>query len=142
MKYHFKIHKEKDGYWAECVELEGCFTQARTIKELRINMEEALNLYLDEPVNSKYIAPLPLTKVRKTKSIVEVSLDPKIAFSFMVRRSRLENNMTQKQASRAMGFDRVYSYQRLESSKCNPTLDIISRLKKVFPDISVDSIFS
>ena len=36
MKYHFKIHKEKGGFWAECLELVGCSTQADTKDELFI----------------------------------------------------------------------------------------------------------
>jgi len=42
MYYHFKIHKEPDGYWAECIELEGCVTQGDSLDELQKNMEEAL----------------------------------------------------------------------------------------------------
>jgi len=37
-----------------------------------------------------------------------------------------------------MGFDTIYSYQRLEAKKCNPTLKIISKIKKIFPDFSID----
>jgi antitoxin HicB len=44
MKYHFKIYKKDGGYWAQCIELEGCITQADTLKELYKNMQEALNL--------------------------------------------------------------------------------------------------
>lgn len=33
MQYHFRIHKDQDGLWAECVELPGCMTQAAKKKE-------------------------------------------------------------------------------------------------------------
>jgi predicted XRE-type DNA-binding protein/predicted RNase H-like HicB family nuclease len=46
--YHFEVHKEKNGFWAEYLELPGCFTQARTMKELHKNMHEALDLILEE----------------------------------------------------------------------------------------------
>lgn len=52
MNYHFKIHKEGDGFWAECIELPGCFTQADTKEELLLNMQEALGLYLEEDAES------------------------------------------------------------------------------------------
>jgi antitoxin HicB len=42
MKYHFKIHKEGKGFWAECIELSGCFTEADSKEELRKNMHEIL----------------------------------------------------------------------------------------------------
>lgn len=141
MKYHFKIHKEKRGYWAECLELEGCVTQGDNLKKLHENMKEALNIYIEEPENSKDLVPLPNKKIKKSKNIVEVQLDPKIALSFLVRQHRVKHRMTQKQVAKAMGFDNVYSYQRLESRRCNPTLDVMSRLKKVFPEISIDYAF-
>jgi len=49
-KFNFKIHKEKDGYSAQCIELPGCVTQADTMKELRKNMKEALNLILEDEI--------------------------------------------------------------------------------------------
>jgi hypothetical protein len=40
--------------------------------------------------------------------------------------------------AKKMGFDTLYSYQRLEARKCNPSLKMISRIKKVYPEFSVD----
>ena len=96
MKYHFKIHKEKEGYWAECLELQGCVTQGDTLKILHKNMEAALKLYIEEPDSSKYIAPLPDTKIKTSKNIIAVPLNPKTAFSFLVRMHHIKNKMTQK----------------------------------------------
>ena len=47
MKYHFKVHKEEKGFWAECIELEGCCTQGDSKEELIENMKDALSIYLD-----------------------------------------------------------------------------------------------
>lgn len=138
MKYHFKIHKEGSGFWAECIELSGCFTEADSMEELRENMEEALNLYLEEPKDSKKLAPLPDNSISPYRNIVEVQVDPSIAFSFMVRYNRIKKGLTQQQAADKLGFDNIYSYQRLENKKCNPTLKLLSQIKKVFPDFSVD----
>lgn len=138
MKYHFKIRREKDGYSARCLELEGCVTEGDTMEELRKNMEEALNLYVEEPEDSKELAALPNEKIRCTKNIAQVTLDPEIAFSFMVRYHRLKHGLTQQQAAKKMGFADLYSYQRLEAKKCNPTLKILSKIKRLFPDFSID----
>ncbi|MCB1081774.1 MAG: type II toxin-antitoxin system HicB family antitoxin [Chlamydiia bacterium] len=139
MKYHFKIHKEGRFYWAQCIELEGCITQAKTLKELDANMQEALNLYIQEPEDSADLAPLPKPSIRKTKNIVEVPVDPEIAFSFMVRYHRIKKQkLTQNQAAKKMGFETLYSYQRLESKRCNPSLKILSKVKKAFPGFSID----
>jgi predicted RNase H-like HicB family nuclease/DNA-binding XRE family transcriptional regulator len=138
MKYHFKVHKEGDGFWANCLELSGCLTQADSMEELRKNMQEALNLYIDEPADSKRLAALPDITISPSRSIVEVPVDPSIAFAFMVRYNRIMEGLTQQEAANKLGFENIYSYQRLESKKCNPTLRMLSLLKKAFPNFSVD----
>jgi DNA-binding XRE family transcriptional regulator len=139
MKYHFKIHKEGDKYWAQGIELDTCFTQADSLKGLHKNMQEALNLYIEEPADSTYLAPLPDESIKLSKNnVVEVEVDPFIAFSFLVRRCRIMHGITQQEAANRMGFAKVYSYQRLESKKCNPSLRIIYKIKKTFPEFSLD----
>jgi len=59
LKYHFKIHKEEKGYWAECIEIPGCFTQGDTKQELKENMREALNTAVSEPDNSEEFGEHP-----------------------------------------------------------------------------------
>lgn len=138
MKYHFTVHKEGTGFWAQCIELVGCVTEADSMEELQKNMEEALNLYIEEPEDSKELAPLPDELVQPRKNIIEVALDPQIAFAFLLRYYRAKHAMTQKQAAKKMGFDTLYSYQRLEGRHSNPSLRIMTKVKKAFPDFSVD----
>jgi antitoxin HicB len=138
MKYHFKIHKEGKFFWAQCIELEGCITQANSLSKLRENMQEALNLYIQEPQDSSDLAALPDGSTKKSRNVVEVAADPLIAFSFMIRYYRIKHKMTQKEAAKRMGFDNLYSYQRLEAKRCNPSLKILSKIKQVFPEISID----
>lgn len=138
MKYHFRVHKEAKGYWAECIELKGCFTQANSLENLHQRMEEALNLYITEPEDSKDLAPFPDTSIKKSKNVFEISLDPEVAFSFLVRYHRIKYGLTQYQAAKMMGFDTLNSYQRLERKKCNPTLKILSKVKAIFPEFSLD----
>jgi len=138
MKYHFKIHKEGDGFWAECLELPGCVAQGDKVDELYDNMYDALDSYVSEPEDSKDFAAFPDDSIKTAKNIVEIALDPEVAFSFLLRYYRVKERMTQHQAAKKMGFDNVYSYQRLESRKCNPSLKIISKVKEAFPDFSLD----
>lgn len=50
--YTIIIHKEEDGYWAECQEIKGCFAQAKTIDELKKLMKQSIYMYFnDEEVN-------------------------------------------------------------------------------------------
>lgn len=138
MRYHFKIRKEKEGYSARCIELEGCITQGDSKEELYANMQEALNLYVQEPESSTDLAKFPNESIRKSKNVVEVPLDPSVAFSFLVRYYRIKHNWTQQQVAKKMGFEEVYSYQRLETKNCNPTLKTIQMVKRTFPEFSLD----
>lgn len=142
MLYHFKVHKEKDGFWAQCMELPGCITQADTLHELQLNMQEALNLYIEEPSDSNDLAALPDESIKKSKNIVAVSVDTLIAFAFLVRYFRIKYGFTQQEAAKKMGFDTLYSYQRLEAKKCNPSLKMIDRIKKIYPEFSIDQALS
>lgn len=83
--YHFKVHKAKDGYWAECSELRGCLAQAHTRPMLKRNASEALNLYLDELEGSTAVFLLP--RKHPGKGIMEVAVDPGIALSMLLRRA-------------------------------------------------------
>lgn len=142
MHYHFKIHKEGRFYWAECLELRGCVTQAENKKALQKNMAEALNLYLDEPADSQLVFPLP-RKNFKGRNIIKIKVEPTIAFVFLLRRLRLTKKMTQKQVAESLGLKNLYSYQRLESSKtANPSLSTLLGLKLVFPELNLDQVSS
>ncbi|MBL4818339.1 MAG: type II toxin-antitoxin system HicB family antitoxin [Deltaproteobacteria bacterium] len=140
MIYHFKIHREGKGYRAQGIEIPGCYTQGDSKKELEINMVEALNLAVSEPVKSTDFVPLPDTKIEPSRSIAEVALDPKIAFSYWVRRCRNAHRWSQETTASKMGFKSVYQYQRLESSKYNPTLNTLTLVKSVFPELSLDAL--
>ena len=59
----------------------------------------------------------------------------------MVRYHRMKKRLTQKQAAKKMGFKNLYSYQRLEK-KCNATLEMIAKIKGLFPDFSIDFAFA
>ena len=140
MYYHFKVHKSSKPYWAECIELKGCSTQADSLDDLNKNMREVLNLYLDEPNESAVLFPLPEENINQ-KNIVKILVDPKIAFAMLLRQVRLKNQLTQSEAAKKIGFKTIYSYQRLESSKsANPELNTIAKIKRLFPDFSLDYI--
>jgi predicted RNase H-like HicB family nuclease len=139
MKYHFKIRRDSDALWAECIELEGCHTQADTEKELYIYMKEVLDLYLAEPEGSERIAPLPRGKI-KAKNIVEIEVDPRIAFSLNIKHLRKKHKFTQQQLADMLGMKNIYSYQRLEK-KSNPSLEMLARVKKIYPEFNVNKLF-
>ncbi|GHV05881.1 hypothetical protein AGMMS50229_09700 [Campylobacterota bacterium] len=114
MRYHFQIHKENGGFWAECCELEGCATQGDTLEELAQNCHEALNLYLEEPSDSQTVIALPSDSQVDKRDVIEIGVEPEVALGVLLRHHRLSSNMTQKQAAKLLGMQNIYSYQRLE----------------------------
>ena len=139
MRYHFKVLKEKEGFWAECIELPGCVTQADTKEDLDLSMQEALNLYLEEVEDYEYLAPMPKTSIKEERNVVEVPVDPSVALAFSIRYQRIKQGLTQREAADQLGMKAIYSYQRLEK-RCNPTLDLIYKLVLLFPALSLDKI--
>lgn len=48
MELHVHIHEEEGSYWAEVVELPGCFASGDNLDELKEALLEAIDLYLEE----------------------------------------------------------------------------------------------
>ncbi len=141
MKYHFKIKKEKSGFSASCIELIGCRTEADTREELLKNMQEALNLYLDEPATSHEVFPLPKERIRG-RTIIEVECDVRIAFALLMRQARLKEQLTQRKAAEKLGYANVFAYQKLENGEtANPTLTTIKKIKEVLPKLNLKFVF-
>lgn len=135
--YHFRTHKEKSGWWGECVELEGCRSQGDTAEALKRNLKEALDLYLDEPEESHVIFPPPLRRL-VGRNIITIEVDPQIALASLVRSERLKRKWSQKLAAKELGMP-LYSYQRLEYSKtANPEWKTLIKLRRVFPDLDLN----
>lgn len=139
MEYHFKVHKEKVGYSAECIELKGCRTEGDTMEELAQNMEESLNLFLAEQDNSTLTFPPP--KPLTGKNIVPVSVDAGVAFAMNLRQTRLKLNKTQNQMMNLLGIKTLSNYQRLEDPKrANPELKTLAMILKTVPQIKISAI--
>jgi antitoxin HicB len=141
MKYHFKVYKEKKGYWAECIELKGCLSQGDSKAELQKNLKEALELYLSEPESSGIVFPEPL-KNKKAKNIIQIKVDPVVAFAVQLRQIRLKRKLTQKAMMEILKIKHLSNYQRLENpSKANPELKTLAALQSYLPELSVAEIF-
>ena len=63
MKYTIIIHKDEQegGFWGECSELPGCYSQGESIEELMKNIREAVELYLEDDEE----VYLPVEEVRE-----------------------------------------------------------------------------
>ncbi|MEI6790854.1 MAG: helix-turn-helix transcriptional regulator [Myxococcaceae bacterium] len=68
----------------------------------------------------------------------EIKPAKNIELAFSVRYHRLKHGLSQKDAAKKMGFSDIFSYQRLESSRSNPTLKTLWKLRELFPEFSLD----
>jgi predicted RNase H-like HicB family nuclease len=60
-----KVYRaEEGGYWAECPELPGCFTQGETLVEVRRNARQAMTLYLEALADRLATPPAPARRTR------------------------------------------------------------------------------
>jgi predicted RNase H-like HicB family nuclease len=50
MELTVRVHEEGGSYWAEVVELPGCFASGETLDELRAALDEAVHLHRDTPL--------------------------------------------------------------------------------------------
>ncbi|MBK7891725.1 MAG: type II toxin-antitoxin system HicB family antitoxin [Bdellovibrionales bacterium] len=142
MHYHFRVHKDGNGFWAECIELDGCQTEGEDLDTLKANAEDALNLYLSEPEESRMVFPLP-KKMAKRAGIIAVAVQPSVALSVQLKSIRAKRNLTQTKAANLIGIKTLYTYQKLESPKTsNPELKTLSKLKKAFPELNLDALVS
>lgn len=144
MQYHFKIHKEKKGYWAECVELKGCVTQADSLDELSEQMKEALNLYLAEPEKSSILFPMPLkNKPRFSGGRVErVEVNPSVAFAMLIRQTRIAHGLTLREMADILNYKNLNTYVKLEKANTsNPQLKTLANIIENFSDFPISLIF-
>ena len=56
-----RVHEENGSYWAEVVELPGCFASGTTLDELRAALDEAVRLHQDQPLDPS--APLRVNQL-------------------------------------------------------------------------------
>ncbi|RLE36764.1 type II toxin-antitoxin system HicB family antitoxin [Candidatus Acetothermia bacterium] len=51
-RFSVVIEKDKDGYYAFCPELQGCYTQGDTYEEALTNIKDAIRLHVEDRLAS------------------------------------------------------------------------------------------
>lgn len=70
-EYAATIHEaEEGGYWAEVPELPGCITEADTLKELKANIADAAQGWLDAQRSRVISVSLPGRALRRRRESV------------------------------------------------------------------------
>lgn len=59
--YRFSVivEKDKDGYFASCPELQGCYTQGDTYEEALANIKDAIKLHVEDRIEDDEEIPQP-----------------------------------------------------------------------------------
>ncbi len=61
------IEKDKDGYFAYCPQLQGCYTQGETYEEAVANLSDAMKLHIKDRLAEK--EPIPSSDLINLTSI-------------------------------------------------------------------------
>ncbi len=51
-KFSVIVEKDKDGYFAFCPELQGCYTQGDTYEDVLENIRDAIHLHIEDRIES------------------------------------------------------------------------------------------
>ena len=140
MKYHFEVHEEEDGFWAECIELDSCFSEGNSLEELKVNLYEALEGVLVVDFKGKFAHPLPNPEFDENNDHLKIEVSPEVAFMVQLRAYRHQKHLTQSQMTEALGMKNRNSYVKLERQG-NPTLKTLGKIKKAFPDFPITACF-
>jgi len=58
-KFTVIIEKDKDGYYAYCPELQGCYSQGNTYEEALENIKDAIKLHIEDRLENGEEIPAP-----------------------------------------------------------------------------------
>ncbi|HOV15683.1 MAG TPA: type II toxin-antitoxin system HicB family antitoxin [Spirochaetota bacterium] len=146
MKYHFSFEEdERGGYWGECLEIQGCLSEGNNLEDFKKNLKEALDLCLECALNDEedFILPFDEKEIREKNNILEISPEPSLMLSNMIKNLRKKYNLTQKEVAERMGYKSIWGYSKIESGKySNIEFKTLGKIKSVFPDIDLNLIFS
>ena len=139
MNYHFKISKKEKRLCADCIELENIYLEAENKEDLIDFASGILTMSIEDTNNSNEIMPLPDDSIEEAENILQVKVDPEVAFGYYLRMIRLKNNLTVNKAAQMMKFKDIRTYSILESSKkSNPQLTVLDKIKSVFPEFNLN----
>lgn len=70
-RFSVLVEHDKDGYFAFCPELQGCYSQGNTYEEALENIKDAIQLHLEDRVAEREEIPEPIKSI--SLSTIEVT---------------------------------------------------------------------
>ena len=66
-RFAIVVEKDKEGYFAYCPELQGCYTQGETFEGVIENIKDAIKLHVEDRLANK--EPVPSSEIVSLSSI-------------------------------------------------------------------------
>lgn len=90
MNYTARIYKDGDAYSVEFPDLDGCFTQGKTLEEALANAKEAMELTLEDVFDGTLL-PESKTLANEKKGFYQIDVDPELAKVLQMAAIRVKN---------------------------------------------------
>jgi len=129
MIYFAKITKQShECFLVEFPELDGCFTEGKSIEEALKHAKVALDVWLESHCDREINIPEPENRRGQTYHAIEVDLQ--LSFAIMLRKLRKKKRLTQALMAQRIGISQQ-AYAKLEiPSKSNPSLKTVDKISK------------
>jgi predicted RNase H-like HicB family nuclease len=70
------IEKDKDGYFAFCPDLQGCYTQGDSYEEVLSNIEDAIRLHIEDRLENGELIPITRLYPFRQQQQVDLTMIP------------------------------------------------------------------
>ena len=129
IQYHLKVHQDGDTLWGEFPDLEGCFTDGTSRKELAANAAEALIGWIGSVIERGFKIPKP---TYRNPGSVPVALPLSMGVALQLRWMREAEHLSQQEVAHRLGIS-YQAYQRFENPvKANPSLKTLEKLARLY----------
>ncbi|MBI4041331.1 MAG: helix-turn-helix transcriptional regulator [Deltaproteobacteria bacterium] len=128
MIFHAKIKKEENGYQIQFIELPNVVTFSEKKENIIGIAREALVGCVEADLDR--LLDLPLPKKIKAKNIISISLPLHLSCVILFKKLRHKERLTTAEIAKKLGISRQ-AYERLESSRANPSAETIERVLTV-----------
>ncbi len=129
IEYHLKVHKDGESFWGEFPDLEGCFTDGTSKKELAAHAAKALTGWISSVVERGFKIPKP---TYRAPASIPIPLPLAMGLALQLRWIRESKHLSQQEVARRLSIS-YQAYQRFENpAKANPNLKTLEKLSNIY----------
>lgn len=133
MQYHFftNINKNENKIFP-CLQIPELIVSVENYKDPIPEIETTLNNFIEKSIIDQRVLGLPSGMFQESPYIISAEVDSKLVFSFLLKNTKIQNNLSDETMAELLNFDDIDRYQEFEM-KSNPTLEEIKRVKEILP---------